>query len=780
MTPVAEWITYESILVSWTPIFSGDYSLLSSTGAVLHDGLPSRYHDRNLLPASEHSYQVKFVNANGTFFSPFLTVTTHALPTLTLVGLSTTSINVTVTYFIPQVNYTLEYSSNNRDFLFISTLNESVPFVVLTNLQTAYNYQFRVRIDDFGSQLVSSVFNGSSHDCDPNTIRCLNGTCVDSLAKCARPDIQCPRDNPYLCFDLTCARSYRDCNVGVQCDHELCWDGACVLDRSQCLVVPTCPYMSSRCPDGSCAEISTGCGNQNCPTTLCADGSCPPCLHVHGCPLSSPFMCPNGICVANHSWCYFNCSSADEYQCYDGSCVSTYSACVIKPPRIHNPISFFYVLPQRNTSAATTTISVEAIANDLSGLAQIELPTAILPLLGSPQSYVLQVGPVPESDIYGVSGKDVWGDATYSSDLASAVLSLSFPGVDTSNFQNKVKLTFYNTLPQNTNVSIMCIGFINESTNAWECESTMEVVNGTLQGYTTHFTKFAVLLGKIGPPKLNPLTGDSFKHLKDIDKSTIAAYVLAGIVFFYLVVLFFTIRSDKRHKLKEKFRAESSRSIMLTDLNEMNAPPSPTLTPSSSSVTSSPTLTTPMFHGIQRDPSGKWQDTKGKNLGMLRMFAKRFRAKHTWIAVTMSPHGYGLTRTDLLTLLLCMILGNLVISAAFYQNTNDLGVAQKLINGIVVAFIVFPITLILSLIFKKMPSKYFYISYIIAYLFCAVCIIITLVYALQFGDAKAKAWLISITISTGQDAILNQPIKLVITTIVLFLFPTAWFAGMML
>jgi hypothetical protein len=92
------------------------------------------------------------------------------------------------------------------------------------------------------------------------------------------------------------------------------------------------------------------------------------------------------------------------------------------------PISFSYILPQRNTSDSLVAIAVEAVANDLSGLAKIELPTVLLPLLGSPLSYVLDVGSVAESDLYGVNGTDVWGNSSYSANLASVVLSLSFPG----------------------------------------------------------------------------------------------------------------------------------------------------------------------------------------------------------------------------------------------------------------------------------------------------------------------------------------------------------------
>jgi hypothetical protein len=114
----------------------------------------------------------------------------------TLVGLNTSSINATFNNIFPHVNCiyqyvfailvfcvvyysfyfvrfiffntqdTLEYSSNMQDFVTVANVNDSVPYVIIPGLQTAYNYQFRLRIADYGSELLSNVFNGTTQDCE--------------------------------------------------------------------------------------------------------------------------------------------------------------------------------------------------------------------------------------------------------------------------------------------------------------------------------------------------------------------------------------------------------------------------------------------------------------------------------------------------------------------------------------------------------------------------------------------------------------------------------------
>lgn len=74
-------------------------------------------------------------------------------------------------------------------------------------------------------------------------------------------------------------------------------------------------------------------------------------------------------------------------------------------------------------------------------------------------------------------------------------------------------------------MSLVCLGFINETAKAWQCASKVELVNGMLVGHTSHFTDFAVLIGQVEAPHVNTITTDDITNLKNITKSTIAACI---------------------------------------------------------------------------------------------------------------------------------------------------------------------------------------------------------------------------------------------------------------
>jgi len=156
------------------------------------------------------------------------------------------------------------------------------------------------------------------------------------------------------------------------------------------------------------------------------------------------------------------------------------------------------------------------------------------------------------------------------------------------------------------------------------------------------------------------------------------------------------------------------------------------------------------------------------------LYWNRFPIKHSWLAVLFGPIKKAyMTHTDLLTLLFCMIWANLFISAFVNTPTDPFSIAQKVVNGIIVALFVFPITLIFSVLFYKMPRRYMWITYLLAGLFMVVSAILTLVETLKFGNDRTKTWLVSISIATLQDGVVNQPVKLIVTTIAIILFPAA-------
>lgn len=74
------------------------------------------------------------------------------------------------------------------------------------------------------------------------------------------------------------------------------------------------------------------------------------------------------------------------------------------------------------------------------------------------------------------------------------------------------------------NISHVCIGFINRTANEWQCESRVQVLGNTIEGYTEHFTDFAVLIGKVRAPRVNIV---DFDGLNKINESTIAACIFS-------------------------------------------------------------------------------------------------------------------------------------------------------------------------------------------------------------------------------------------------------------
>lgn len=76
------------------------------------------------------------------------------------------------------------------------------------------------------------------------------------------------------------------------------------------------------------------------------------------------------------------------------------------------------------------------------------------------------------------------------------------------------------------------------------------------------------------------------------------------------------------------------------------------------------------------------------------------------------------------------------MSAFLYPKVavNPLSVVQKIVNGIIVACCVFPMTIVFSIMFYKMPRKYMWIAYLLAGCFMSICGILTLIETLSMLD----------------------------------------------
>lgn len=71
---------------------------------------------------------------------------------------------------------------------------------------------------------------------------------------------------------------------------------------------------------------------------------------------------------------------------------------------------------------------VDVLAKDLTTIASIQLPYSLLPFSYELYAYVLDVDETPETELYDVNGTAVWGNASYSANLAGAIFSIRFPG----------------------------------------------------------------------------------------------------------------------------------------------------------------------------------------------------------------------------------------------------------------------------------------------------------------------------------------------------------------
>jgi len=361
---------------------------------------------------------------------------------------------------------------------------------------------------------------------------------------------------------------------------------------------------------------------------------------------------------------------------------------------------------------------------------------------------------------------------------------LSIKGAKNVVFSEKVQIAFNVTLPNDVNISTLCLAYVNESTRAWVCESSVFVTQtGLLAGYTSHFTDFAVLLGDVNQPKPTAIQPDTVLLLKTVDQNEVAIYVISGIFFLYLIGVITAWQIDKRQNAvyysqsdKSEDLSEASISLDKIDVTVEGENQSDDDGKEGKRKSLPPPLPPPMPPVNSPNTERKLMHRRSYTEKVGFLMAHRLREKHSWLAVVFRSKATTLTRVDRLTLLLVMVMSNMVASAAFYESREDSGLAERLIIGLIVGSIVFPLTLLTTLMFKKANDKYKRFCYVITTLYCLVCGTVTILYSLQFGQEKAKGWLVAIGTSTLQDGIVNQPIKLLVSAAIVACCPFSWLA----
>ena len=179
-------------------------------------------------------------------------------------------------------------------------------------------------------------------DCPLKDKQCSDGTCLPLSSQICGTQITCTPDAPYKCYDNTCKKDPLDCPKIPNCPWKspiLCWDGKCVSNRVDCTPIDYCNAPTVvKCPDGSCKVTLDECKSIiGCPNGFlqCDDGSCRKQYvdcPIDLCPINLPFKCSNGMCVSKSQFCdkENGCPFYAPFKCKDGSCNKD-DNCVIPP-----------------------------------------------------------------------------------------------------------------------------------------------------------------------------------------------------------------------------------------------------------------------------------------------------------------------------------------------------------------------------------------------------------------------------------------------------------------
>lgn len=186
---------------------------------------------------------------------------------------------------------------------------------------------------------------------DTAPVKCLDNTCVATPEDCTRDatiescqdgDVSCPQPAP---GKPVCMPSLDNCPTNMICPlgQVRCMDSSCALTPDDC--PPIVEYNDNYfpCPDGTWAEVGSGCGQAiTCSTKepyKCWDGTCriapDDCPEPVGC--TGGFQCVNGACTTTpwDSECSppgvaNTCTEDEPVLCEDGECVADASSCSSK------------------------------------------------------------------------------------------------------------------------------------------------------------------------------------------------------------------------------------------------------------------------------------------------------------------------------------------------------------------------------------------------------------------------------------------------------------------
>eukprot|EP00026_Physarum_polycephalum_P000544 Phypoly_transcript_00545.p1 GENE.Phypoly_transcript_00545~~Phypoly_transcript_00545.p1 ORF type:complete len:985 (+),score=150.99 Phypoly_transcript_00545:1562-4516(+) len=667
-------------------------------------------------------------------------------------------------------------------------------------------------------------------DCAACTGILCNGKCVDSPLDCV---VIC-QSTQFACASGICVSDFTTCpSQNCSMDVFECWDGSCAPDMSHCITIPACPLLTKRC-NGRCIGSDEQCDveiAQNCTGQVCLDGHCSgECPQFNGCP-TGLIRCPSGDCASNISACKGDCPG-NFYLCADKTCNL--------PDNCTGLLRFETAIPFSQKIAAGKNVTLGVVSTN-----GIPLVSLLLPNGTFQGTLSVNVSSVSFSALQQIRIPPYWNGTDLASNMYSSAVAFDVPA--RTKFSKNITVSFNGTMPNNMNLTDLCLGFVNAS-GMWDCASDLQYVNGTFIGNTSHFTPYSVIK-KIHAPVFNSLSADDLKLFKNISVNSVIVYVYCGLVIVFSVLFVWAFHADREEKKQndllavlktEKyvyqeeprtppparksiphFRPETpptpagvlsaaqppsrlsshpllsastssavsrSPSSLATSssLSPSSVPsPSPLPSPSPSPAPSAPN-TISKASGSSPSPSpSPFPDgelsvaspekpsrrERPRTLIMKEEAQSRFTTKHKWLSIYFTARIENLPRVSRVVILLCMIMTNMTVASVFYNEANRSSTGEKIIVGIISSLISFVCSFAIFMMFKLVSKRFRAVCYTVSTIWILGTGFLTLWYNLKMEQSTAYGWCISSAIGVVQDAIINEPAKIVIISILITFCP---------
>jgi len=174
-------------------------------------------------------------------------------------------------------------------------------------------------------------------------------------------------------------------------------------------------------------------------------------------------------------------------------------------------------------------------------------------------------------------------------------------------------------------------------------------------------------------------------------------------------------------------------------------------------------------NGVESENQQKIDE--GKVTLITKGVSQRFFTKHKWLSIYFSARLDALSRVARVTILLSMILTNMAVASVFYNQQNESTTAQKIIVGVISSAISFVLSFGIAKMFISVRKELRWVSYTISGIYIAGTGFLTLWYNLKMEQSAAYGWCTSAAIGVVQDALVNEPLKILVIATLAVLFP---------